>query len=62
MRQHPIYFLFGLLVLGGIGAAELKGWTLLRATEVRNVPRSIRENPGAYRSIYRGGGRYMGGK
>ena len=62
MRRHPIYFLFGLLVLGGIGAAELKGWTLLRATEVRNVPRSIRENPGAYRSIYRGGGRYMGGK
>ena len=62
MRQHPIYFLFGLLVLGGIATAELKGWTLLRATEVRNVPRSIRENPGAYRSIYRGGGRYMGGK
>jgi hypothetical protein len=62
MRRHPIYFLFGLLVLGGIGAAELRGWTLLRATELRNVPRSIRDNPGAYRSIYRGGGRYMGGK
>jgi hypothetical protein len=62
MKRHPIYFLFGLLVLGGIGAAELRGWTLLRATELRNVPRSIRDNPGAYRSIYRGGGRYMGGK
>ena len=62
MRRHPIYALFGLLVLAGFGAAELKGWTLIRPTEVRNVPRSIRENPGAYRSIYRGGGRYMGGK
>ena len=62
MRRHPIYFVFGLLVLGTVGAAELRGWTLLRATEVRNVPRSIRENPGAYRTIYRGGGRYMGGK
>lgn len=62
MRRHPIYFLFGLLVLGTYGAAELRGWTLLRATEVRNVPRSVRENPGAYRSIYVGGGRYLGGK
>jgi hypothetical protein len=62
MRRHPIYFLYGLLVLATVGAAELRGWTLLRATEVRNVPRSIRENPGAYRTIYRGGGRYMGGK
>ena len=62
MRQHPFYFLFGLLVLGAFGAAELKGWTLLRAHEVRNVPRSVRENPGVYRSVYRGGGRYLGGK
>jgi hypothetical protein len=62
MKRHPIYVLFGLLVLGGFGAAELRGWTLLRATEVRNVPRSVRENPGAYRSIYVGGGRYRGGK
>lgn len=62
MRRHPIYLLFGLLVLGTYGAAELRGWTLLRPTEVRNVPRSVRENPGAYRSIYVGGGRYLGGK
>ena len=62
MKRHPIYLVFGLLVLATVGAAELRGWTLLRATEVRDVPRSIRENPGAYRVIYRGGGRYMGGK
>ena len=62
MRRHPIYLVFGLVVLATVAAAELRGWTLLRATEVRNVPRSIRDNPGAYRTIYRGGGRYMGGK
>jgi hypothetical protein len=62
VRRHPIYLVFGLLVLGLVSAAELSGWTLLRATEVRNVPRSIRDNPGAYRTIYVGGGRYMGGK
>ena len=62
MRRHPVYLAFGLLVLVAVGAAELRGWTLLRATEVRNVPRSIRDNPGAYRSIYLGRGRYLGGK
>lgn len=62
MRRHPFYLGFGLLVLVAVGAAELRGWTPLRATELRNVPRSIRDNPGAYRTIYVGGGRYMGGK
>jgi hypothetical protein len=31
MRRHPMYLLFGLLVLAGFGAAEFRGWTLLRA-------------------------------
>ena len=62
MRRHPFYLLFGLLVVGSFVAAELRGWTMTRTTEVRNVPRSVRENPGVYRSVYRGGGRYMGGK
>jgi hypothetical protein len=60
--RHPIYLLFGAVVLGAFAAAELRGYTLLRPTEVRNVPRSVRDNPGAYRSPYVGGGRYTGGK
>jgi hypothetical protein len=62
MTKHPLYLLYGLLVLGLLGTAEARGWSFLRATEVRNVPRSVRENPGAYRAIYRGPGRYMHGK
>ena len=31
-------------------------------TPVRNVPQSIRDNPGAYRSLYTGSPRYFGGK
>ena len=63
MRHHPFYLLFGLLVLGAVGAVELRGWSPRRATEVRNVPRSVRDNPGAYRSVYVGrGGRYIRGK
>ncbi len=62
MTRHPKYLLFGLLVLLGFGAAEFRGWTLLRPGESRVGPRSVRQNPGSYRSIYVGGSRYRGGK
>jgi hypothetical protein len=54
--------LFGLLVLGAAGAADVRGWFGARPTPVRNVPQSIRDNPGAYRSLYAGSPRYAGGK
>lgn len=61
--RHPFYLLFGLLVVGALGAAELRGWSLLNRREVRNVPRSVRDNPGSYRPayIYSGSG-YRRGK
>jgi hypothetical protein len=62
--KHPIYTVFGALLLGLILTAEVRGWTPMRPTEVKNVPRSIRDNPGAYRPHYRsfGTGTYMRGK
>ena len=54
--HHPI------LVLTLLGVAEFRGWTMTKVNEVNNVPRSVRDNPGAYRSIYRGYPRYIGGK
>lgn len=62
--KHPIYLLFGATVLLVLAGAELRGWSPFRATQVKDVPRSVRDNPGAYRSIYIGrtGGRYMRGK
>jgi hypothetical protein len=62
MIFRPLYLLFGLLVLGAAGAADLRGWLGARPTPVRNVPQSIRDNPGAYRSLYAGSPRYAGGK
>ena len=62
MRRPPLYALFGLLVLGGAAAAQFTGWTLTRAREERATPRSIRENPGAYRPVYGGSYRYLRGK
>lgn len=57
-----LYWLFGLAVLAGAGTADVRGWLASRPTRVSDVPRSIRDNPGAYRSIYSGTPRYFGGK
>jgi hypothetical protein len=56
------YLAYGLTVLGLTAYGQYSGWTLSRYTEVRDVPRSVRDNPGAYRPLYRGYPRYYGGK
>ncbi len=63
MLRAPLYTLYTFLVLGTVGVAEWRGWGLTRINELKNVPRTIRDNPGAYRSHYGyGAGRYIGGK
>ena len=63
--KNPLYTVFGALLIVLLVAAEVRGWTPMRPTEVKNTaPRSIRDNPGAYRPHYRSyiGGTYMRGK
>jgi hypothetical protein len=62
MIRHPLYALWGMLVLGGVWMAQYRGWSLDRVNELKNVPRSVRDNPGAYRSHYSYVPRYSGGK
>jgi hypothetical protein len=62
MTKHPFYLGYGLFLLTLLTAAEYRGWSLLRPDEVKNVPKSVRDNPGAYRSHYRGTPRFFGGK
>jgi hypothetical protein len=50
------------LLLGLVGTAEYRGWSLASVNEVKNVPRTVRDNPGAYRSHYAFLPRYIGGK
>jgi len=57
-----VYFVYGVAVLGLVGYADYRGWTLTRVNRVQTVPQSIRDNPGAYRPVYRGIPRYPGGK
>jgi hypothetical protein len=63
MTKHPIYLAWGIFVIVLASMAEWRGWTFIPVSEARVAPRSVRENPGAYRPVYRGGtGRYMRGK
>jgi hypothetical protein len=57
------YFLiYGLLVLSGVAMAEYRGWSLSSVNELKNVPKSVRDNPGSYRSVYGYYHHYTGGK
>ena len=60
--KTPLYLIFGLGLLGGTGVAEFAGWSPFGPTRLTGVPKSIRDNPGAYRSHYSYLPRYVGGK
>lgn len=62
MFRHPFYLAYGLLILAFAGTAEYRGWSFTRLNQVKNVPRSVRDNPGSYRSIYSWFPHYTGGK
>jgi hypothetical protein len=57
-----LYLLAGLLVVTSALMADTRGWFGARPAVLRNVPRSIRDNPGAYRALYNGSPRLFGGK
>ena len=52
MIRNPIYLLYSLLTLGSLGYVSQRGVSLGGVTEIKNVPKSVRENPGVYRSHY----------
>jgi hypothetical protein len=57
-----LYMIYGLAVLAGLGVAQYQGWSLASVNEVKNVPRSVRDNPGSYRAVYSSYHHYTGGK
>ena len=62
MLRPALYMLFGLGLLGSVAVAETRGWAPFGPTRVQGVPRTLRDNPGAYRPHYRSSPRYFGGK
>lgn len=57
-----LYLVYGTIVLATLGIAEYRGWSFAEVNEVKNVPRSVRDNPGSYRSVYSSYHHYTGGK
>jgi hypothetical protein len=47
------YLLYGLAVLAGFVYADYRGLSFTAYDQMKNVPKSIRNNPGAYRGLYR---------
>ena len=56
------YIIYSLMALTGVTMAEYRGWTLDRVNQVKDVPKTVRDNPGAYRAHYGFYPRYVGGK
>jgi hypothetical protein len=60
--RYPGYLTYGFLLLTALTWAEYRGWTLTSVNQAKNVPKTVRDNPGAYRSHYGFYPRYIGGK
>ena len=57
-----LFLIYGVIVLAVAAFAEYRGWSLNPIDQVPNVPRSVRDNPGSYRSVYSSYHHYTGGK
>lgn len=60
--KRPLYLGYSLLILAFLSAAEYRGWSVLSVNQAKNVPKTVRDNPGSYRSIYSYHPHYFGGK
>ena len=50
--MKTFFIIYGTAVLLFMAVAEYRGWSLTSYDEVKGVPKSMRENPGSYRSSY----------
>ena len=60
--KNPLYTLYGIVMLGLTTYAQYSGFSLTRINQQKVPPKTIRDNPGAYRPMYGGYSRYIGGK
>ena len=62
--RHPFYLVYAVALLALLGLTTYSGIPLFasKANEAKVVPRTVRDNPGAYRSVYGAYPHYVGGK
>jgi len=59
---RKLYMIYGLGVLAFLATAQYRSWTFTPVSQLSNVPKSVRDNPGSYRSVYSSYHHYTGGK
>ena len=60
--MSKLYLVYGVVVLGLLAAGQYRGFSFSAVNELKNVPKSVRDNPGSYRSVYSSYHHYTGGK
>ena len=60
--MSKMYLVYGVVVLGMLAAGQFRGYSFSSVNELKNVPKSVRDNPGSYRSVYSSYHHYTGGK
>ena len=58
----PLYMIYSALLVGAWVVLSYNGYSLDRYEQARDVPKTVRDNPGAYRPHYYYMPRYTGGK
>jgi hypothetical protein len=62
MIVNRLYLGYGILIVCLLAFGGYRGWSFTSVNQVKNVPQSIRDNPGSYRSVYSSYAHYTGGK
>ena len=60
--MNRAYSLYAALVAAAMACAVYYGYSFAGVDQVKHVPKTVRDNPGAYRAHYRSYARYYGGK
>ena len=60
--RYAGYLIYSMLMLSTATIAEYRGWTMSSVNQTKIAPKTVRDNPGAYRSHYAFYPRYVGGK
>ena len=62
ISRDKFYAVFALILLVGLFLTDYRGWTFENVDEIKQVPKSVRNNPGVYRSHYQTHYHFYGGK
>ena len=60
--RYAGYLIYSMGMLTSATWAEFRGYTMSSVNQTKVAPKTVRDNPGAYRSHYAFYPRYVGGK